>query len=346
MVREETDEKESLPSGTKRQQASSSGGSTATSALDSASSFFSSVLFGGQNNNNSNSNSNSGDIRNEIHTQLNMHEELQIMRSHRRKMAEPEPQQQTSQSQRRSSSLPKQQQRQQLQQQPPHRQQPWTETDENDHPTRPTKIQNLVGVADRVKGWFSSTSQQQSRISYRAADGAYYVISQDPRDGARIDVQPPFMMPKGKDNGGVRVQVVRENGPCQIRWSRDNTSERVVAGTSSPNNNYNNSTNNFADQGLGQHIAIALGKEHVNDNHRKTSKPKPKKPPKNNHPLIELDDYVDCARLSAEIYRTRNLLTLTAPVKQAVGTGKFSNQPVEQQHQQQPPRFVPVVKRS
>jgi hypothetical protein len=334
MPREETDEKESLPSDTKRQQAST-GGST-TSALDSAPSFFSSIFFGGQNDNR-----NGGDMRNEIHTQLNMHEELQIMRSHRRKMPEPEPQQHhASQSQRQSSSLPKQQQQQQQQQQPPHRQQPWTDTDENDHPTRPTKIQNLAGVADRVKGWFSSTSEQQSRISYRAADGAYYVISQDPRDGARIDVQPPFMMPKGKENGGVRVEVVRENGPCQIRWTRDN-SERVVAGSANTNTN----ANNFADQGLGQHIAIALGQEHASGNYRKTSKPKLQKPPKSHHPLIELDDYVDCARLSAEIYRTRNLLTLTAPVKQVLGTGKLSNQPTEEQ-QQSPPRFVPVVKRS
>ena len=357
MPREEKDEEESLPSDTKRQQVSS-GSTTTTSALDSATSFFSSVLlFGGQNHNSKNSSGR--DLRNEIHTQLNVHEELQTMRSHRRKILEPEPQQHqqqhTSQSQQQSSPLPTQQQ-----------QQLWTESDdENDHPTRPTQIQNLAGVTDRLKGWWfysdsNSTSQQQqeqqqSRISYRAADGAYYVVSQNPRDGARIDVQPPFMMPKGKENGGISVELVRENGPCQIRWRRDNHSERVVAGTSSSANNSNNKNNtnneNIADQGLRQHMAIVLGQEHAsrNNNHRpKNSEPKPpkKKKKNNNHPLIELDDYVDCARLSAEIYRTRNHLTLTAPVKQSPGTGKPAQEQQQHQHQQPPPRFVPVVKRS
>ena len=293
------------------------------SILDSASSFVKS-LFGRDDDN-----SRGGyDIRNDINQQLNEFEELQILRKNRRKMLErqsPSP-----------SPPPPQQQQRPLAEEP---QEPWPASDTDGRPNRPTKVQNLAGITDRVAGFFSSTQQQTSRVSYRAADGAYYVISQDPREGARIDVQPPFMMPKTKENGGVRVEVVQESGPCQIRWRRDTTTAAAAAAGGGGNDD----NNNYADQGLGHHIAKTLGHDIVNNSNN--SKKKRSRRSKNNHPLIELDDYVDCAKLSASVYRTRNLLTLTAPAKPPQPPGDATDRSAPG-GRPPPPRYVPVVKRS
>jgi len=296
MPQEETEDKPPLGSTEAERDSPSSGG-----ILDSASSFFSSI-FG-------NNSSSDYDVRNDIRNQLNQFDELQYLRSKRREVPD-----------RPSRS----------------RQAQYGEEKDLDHQPEPEpqreKTTSTPGYF-RLKDFFSLSGP--SFVSYRAKDGAYYVIREDPTDGARIDVQPPFMIPKHQENGGMEVEVVRESNPCQIRWKREEmpSNDPFV-------------DNDYADQDLGRHISKVLG---VSDDSFK--RPKPKK--NYDTHLIELDDYIDCARLSASVYRTRNLLTLKAPVKQQEHQKNIkitSSSTTKQQHdsvEEQPlPRSIPVVKRS
>jgi len=148
------------------------------------------------------------------------------------------------------------------------------------------------------------TSSSSSTV-ISSSNGSSYQIHQDSRSGAQINIQLP--KENNENNKDVTVEVLHER-PCVIQWAK---------------------TSSKRDETSGEEV-LDLKK----GNKRKQAK-------QQQH-LIELNDFIDCSKISASISEVNNTLTVKAPV--------IKNKTVKEQEEsmhrvnQSKPRSIPVSK--